>query len=341
MSFLVPEVLVALGVALLPHVAAPPLPVMARQQQQQQRQASAVQNPVFDGADPHAAVFGDRVWIYPTGGSRGRDNFFAWHSPDLVNWTRVGPIFDFEGIAWTKADGRPRHGAWAPCIAFRNGRYYLYYSVGPQDEQHPSRIGVAVSDSPAGPFRDSGQALLTGGDGFEAIDPMVYHDPKGDKWYLYAGGSAGAKLRVFELGDDMGSLKREIEVDTPPQFTEGAFMHDRDGVYYLTYSHGGWRDATYSVHYATGKSPLGPWEYRGAILVSDAKHKGPGHHSIIQNGRTGKWYIVYHRWNAREGDGPYEGSRAVAIEEMTYDENGLIRPIQMTDAGPAAVNAGR
>ena len=298
-----------------------------------------VHNPIFDGADPHAAIIGDRLWIYPTGGSPGRENFFAWQSPDLVTWTRVGPVFDFADAPWVKADGREGHGPWAPCVAVRDGRYYFYYSVGPQDKEHPARLGVAVGDSPAGPFRDLGRPLLTGGNGFEAIDPMVYRDPKDGKWYLYAGGSAGATLRVFELNDDMGSFKREVPVETPPHFTEGAFMHDRDGVYYLTYSHGWWQGASYSVHYATSDTPVGPWTYRGAILVGDETHKGPGHHSIVHNGPTGKWYIVYHRWEGREGDGPYKGSRSVAIEELTYDDRGLINPIRMTDVGPPAVRA--
>ncbi|WP_159317014.1 family 43 glycosylhydrolase, partial [Raoultella terrigena] len=131
---------------------------------------------------------------------------------------------------------------WAPGVATARGKWYLYYSVGPQNPT-PSRIGVAVADRPEGPYRDSGKPLVTGelvrdGRGFEAIDPMVFVDPRSGKAYLYTGGSAGARLRVWELNRDMISLAREVPVAQPPQFTEGAFMHERAGTYYLSYSHG-------------------------------------------------------------------------------------------------------
>jgi hypothetical protein len=288
-------------------------------------------NPIHAGADPQAWVAGKTVWIYPTWSPRGREQFYAFSSTDLQHWQRHGPVLDLEKVGWVKDDGQPWHGAWAPGIIEKNGQYYFYYAVGPQNVT-PSRIGVAVGDNPAGPFADSGKPLLTGGNGFEAIDPMVFTDPKSGKSYLYAGGSAGATLRVFELNADMVSFAREIPVATPTNFTEGAFMHYRNGIYYLSYSHGSWQDSTYSVHYATADSPTGPWTYRGAILTSDATHKGPGHHSFIINPLTGEWLIVYHRWENQTGDGPYHGARQICIDRVEYDVNGLILPIQMTDA---------
>lgn len=288
-------------------------------------------NPVLPGADPHALVLGDTVWIYPTwNDGRPGQRFFAFSSTDLLHWQRHGPVLDFADVAWIGDDGQRRHYAWAPAVLAKDGRWYFYYSVGPQNPT-PSRIGVAVGEGPVGPFRDSGQPLLTGGDGFEAIDPMAFTDPESGRSYLYAGGSAGAKLRVFELNADLVSLAREVPVSTPPQFTEGVFMHFRDGVYYLSYSHGVWREASYSVHYATAESPVGPWRYQGAILTSDATHKGPGHHSFIRCPSTGEWRIVYHRWENQTGDGPYRGSRQICIDRVEYAPDGLIRPITITD----------
>ena len=292
----------------------------------------AAKNPLLAAADPHAVVVGDSVWIYPTFTVNRLPAFYAFTSKDLLKWQQRGPVLRFADVKWINADGNNRHHAWAPCMIEKDGRFYFYYSVGDQ-EVTPSRIGVAVGRSPAGPFIDSGKPLpCTGSKGvFEAIDPMVFTDPKDGKSYFYAGGSNGSKLRVFELNDDMISFRREVEVQTPPQFTEGAFVHERDGKYYLSYSHGGWRDATYSVHYAVGPSPTGPFEYKGAILVSDDRHKGPGHHSFIRS-RDGQWYIVYHRWNARDGNGPYRGGRSVCIDRMEHDADGTIKPIVMTDA---------
>ena len=296
-------------------------------------------NPVMPGADPHALVLGDTVWVYPTWSDERRgERFFAFSSTNLVDWQRHGPVLDFANVGWIKDDGQERHGAWAPGVLVRGGRYYFYYSVGPQNPT-PSRLGVAVGDSPAGPFRDSGQPLLTGGNGFEAIDPMAFVDPRSSKTFLYAGGSAGAKLRVFELNEDLVSFAREVPVETPPQFTEGAFMHERAGRYYLSYSHGSYRHASYSVHYATAESPVGPWTYRGPILTSDATRKGPGHHSFIRHPRTGQWLIVYHRWENQTGDGPYRGARQVCLDPVEYDEQGLIRPITMS-TGPGRAEEG-
>lgn len=282
------------------------------------------------GADPHAITIGQTVWIYPTWG-KGGQQFFAFSSTDLQRWQQHGPVLDFADVGWIKDDGWDVYFAWAPSVIERRGVFYFYYAVGPQ-RQTPARIGVARGDKPAGPFRDAGQPLLTGKKGFEAIDPMVFPDPKSGKYYLYAGGSSGAKLRVFELNEDLLSISHQISTTSPPQFTEGAFMHYANGIYYLSYSHGSWRDTSYSVHYATAPSPTGPWAYQGAILSSDANYKGPGHHSFIQDPANGQWLIVYHRWEKVHGDGPYKGARRIAIERIEYDANGMILPIKMAES---------
>ncbi len=297
-------------------------------------------NPILPGADPHAIVSGETVWIYPTWSDNRQPRFFAFSSTDLVSWQRHGPVLEFKDVAWIEDDGQKVHNAWAPAAVEKNGTWFFYYSVGPQNPT-PSRIGVAVGNGPGGPFRDSGKPLLTGGNGFEAIDPMVFTDPASGKSYLYAGGSAGAKLRIFELNPDMVSLAREISVATPPQFTEGAFMHVRDGRYYLSYSHGNWQGSSYSVHYATAETPTGPWTYRGAILTSDATRKGPGHHSFIRHPKTGEWLIVYHRWENQTGDGPYRGRRQICIDRVEYNPDGQIGPIVMTGGAMAPAGADR
>lgn len=290
---------------------------------------------LFPGADPHALAAEGRYWLYPTGDS---DSLRAWSSYDLESWTPHAPLIHQKDIAWIRDDGARRHHLWAPHMQPANGKYYLYYSVGPQTPT-PSRIGVAVSDSPYGPCLDSGRPLLTGGPGFEAIDPHVFVDPKSGKIYLYAGGSAGSTLRLFELAPDMVSLLREIEVEQPPGFTEAAFMHERDGVYHLSYSHGRWNSASYSVRYAVSSSPTGPWTYQGVILKSDSACKGPGHHSFFQDPKNGLWWIAYARWDGETGEGPYRGDRRqIAIAPVVYSSAGLIEPIRMeADEWPAQV----
>lgn len=291
---------------------------------------------VFAGADPDAAYYQGKYWLYITGQNDiGPKNpvTYAFSSPDLKNWTKSAqPILQFKDVPWIYTDGQDWHGAWAPSIAEKNGKYYYYYSVGPQTDTAPSRMGVGVGSSPLGPFKDSGKALFTGGNGFEAIDPMVFADPKSGKYYMYAGGSAGSKLRVWEMAPDMVNFAREIPVETPAQFTEGSFMHYANGQYYLSYSHGQWNGASYSVHYATAPTPTGPWQYRGPILQSDMTRKGPGHHSFVQDPRSGQWYIVYHRWESQKGGNPFkESERSIAIQPIYYDVTGAIEPIAMND----------
>lgn len=305
---------------------------------------ASAKNPAFPGADPHVSVFGDTYWAYPTHCTDPKAqfhsfDFVAYSSPDLVEWKQSGPILKMEDIDWIDDDGSPDHWLWAPGIAEKNGKYYLYYSVGPQTPT-ASRIGVAVGDSPDGQFKDIGKPLITGGKGFEAIDPMVFEDRDGTA-YLYAGGSAGAKLRVWKLKPNYIELDEEVAVDTPPEFTEGAFMHRIGDTYVLSYSHGGWNNPNYSVHYATSKTPVGPWDYKGAILNSDATHKGTGHHAFFQNPTTGKWYIAYHYWPSTKTEPPLTGQRQCSVQEVTFGKDGSIERVAPSDEGPGASTIGK
>jgi len=298
--------------------------------------SAAFCNPLFDGADPDILIANKTYWIYPTSeGSNDKDCFLAYSSPDLKIWTLRGTILKMKDIAWIGADGAKSHELWAPGIFASRGKYYLYYAVGPQNPT-PSRIGVAVADAPEGPFVDSGKALITGGNGFEAIDPMAFRDPKSGKDFLYCGGSAGSKLRVYELNADLVNIVREVPVETPENFTEGAFMQFHNGTYYLSYSHGKWNDDSYCVCYSVSSSPTGPWKYKGKILESNEEHAGPGHHAFIENPSTGQTYIVYHRWNGAKSSGKMPDNRSIAIDLIEYGKNNEILPVKMTNTGVPA-----
>ncbi len=289
-------------------------------------------NPLFPGADPDVLITDKSYWVYPTGEGHKTDSFYVQQSTDLKQWSSRGPIFNVKDIGWANSDGQPRHDLWAPGIIHANDKYYLYYSLGAPDWTK-SRIGVAVSDTPDGKFKDIGRPLIGSHRGFQAIDPMVFEDPKTGDHLLYAGGAGGAKLRVFKLNPDLVSIEKEIKVDTPKNFTEGAFMHYREGKYYLSYSKGYFFNPDYSVHYASSDSPTGPWTYKGPILQSDSEHLSPGHHAFMQNPKTGDWYIAYHRWNDAAKTGKLPPSRSVAIDKLEYDKNGDILPVKMTNTG--------
>jgi beta-xylosidase len=292
--------------------------------------AAAADSPAplsFDGADPDIAAADGRYYIYPTNAG-DTSRLHVWTSPDLQHWQKGAELIGLDRIGWIGDDGAPRHALWAPDMVAASGRHYLYFSVGPQHPT-PSRIGVATCAGLEGPCADSGKPLVTGGDGFEAIDPAVFVDPASGTPYLYAGGSAGSTLRLWILNPDMVSIAREVPVETPPHFTEGAFMHERDGVYYLSYSSGSYRHDSYQVHYATAPSPVGPWTYRGKILESDARFKGPGHHAFLYDPADGRWHIAYHRWEGQTGPGPYKGRRSVVVQPIAYRADGTIEPFAM------------
>lgn len=287
--------------------------------------AAAPTRALFAGADPDAIVAAGRIWIYPTGDGA---HLRAWSSADRRHW-RQGPVLIArDAIPWIAADGAPVHYLWAPAMVAAGKGYLLYYAVGPQNPT-PSRIGVARCTTPQGPCTDSGAPLLAGGVGFEAIDPAVFVDPRTGTTYLYAGGSAGARLRAWVLKPGGMRIDHEVAIPQPPHFTEGAFVHYRRGVYYLSYSSGRWDHDDYHVEVAMGPGPTGPWRPAGTILAGDACFQGPGHHSFFADPARGGWYIAYHRWEGQAGPGPYRGARRIVVQPIRYRRDGRIAPVRM------------
>lgn len=276
---------------------------------------------LLPGADPHVAFFAGEYWVFRTSTVAETANTLHAYvggapSSEPGDWSVIGPLLTLADVAWIEDDGAPVHYLWAPAVVSREGAYYLYFSVGPQDPT-PSRIGVAVADNPAGPYVDSGAPLLTGGNGFEAIDPMVFVDPATDVPYLYAGGSAGSTLRLFQLRDNLVEIEQEFQIDQPENFTEAPFMHLQNGLYYLSYSNGRWNDDSYSVHYSVAPSPHGPWTYCGVLVETGPEGKGPGHNSFLEDpDDPAVWHFIYHQWDTRFTNPPYSGDRHIVFDEL-------------------------
>lgn len=296
--------------------------------------AQSVNSPVLPGlyADPNIAVFGDTYYIYATtdgtAGWGGKD-FYVWKSGDLVNWTRSAqPFLTLDGangnVPWATGN------AWAPTIIERGGKYYFYFS-GHNASLNRKTIGVAVADSPEGPFTAQPTAMVLNNEAVtsgQAIDPAAFHDPVSGKYYLFWGNGSP----VFaELSDDMLSLKPGTiaAISGLTSFREGTFLNYRDGLYHLTYSIDDTGSENYRVGYATSTSVTGPWTYRGVILAKDLSLgiKGPGHSSIINVPGTDDWYIAYHRFAMPNGDGTH---RETTIDRLTIGADGLFQVVQPT-----------
>ncbi|MFE9644096.1 family 43 glycosylhydrolase [Streptomyces sp. NPDC006365] len=299
--------------------------------------ALEMKSPVLPGlnADPNIVRFGDTFYIYPTtDGFPGWSGtqFKAYSSKDLVHWKDHGVILDLgPDISW--ADSR----AWAPTMEEKNGKYYFYFSA-------DTNIGVAVSDSPTGPFKDPlGKPLVArGAYTGQMIDPAVFTDDDGQS-YLYWG---NGRAYVVPLNDDMVSFDASKVTDiTPSGYNEGTFVIKRKGTYYFMWSENDTRDENYRVAYATGSSPTGPWTKKGVILEKDLSLgiKGPGHHSVVKVPNTDDWYIAYHRFAIPGGDGTH---RETTIDKLEFDSDGLIKkvvptlasidPVTIVRAGPDA-----
>jgi len=316
-------------------------------------------NPVFPGwyADPEGIIFDNEYWIYPTYSDHyqqsDRSEHFtkeqlavrehainqqyliqtfinAFSSKDLTNWEKHSHVLDIKDVAWAS------YSIWAPSIIKANNQYYLFFSANDiQSDAEAGGIGVAVSNKPEGPFKDAlGKPLINEfHNGAQPIDQFVFKDDDGQV-YMYYGG--WRHCNIVKLNKDLlglepfedGEYYKEI---TPENYVEGPFVLKRNGKYYLMWSEGGWMGPDYSVAYAMGDSPLGPFERIGKILQQDSTiARGAGHHSVITIPNTDEHYIVYHR-RPLDTDNPHH--REVCIDKLTFDENGYINPVKMTFEG--------
>ncbi|MFD2570281.1 glycoside hydrolase family 43 protein [Spirosoma soli] len=297
----------------------------------------AAGNPVFPGwyADPEGVIFGKNYWIYPTYSAKYNEQVFfdAFSSPDLKTWTKHPRILDSAAVKWAK------RALWAPAIVEKGGRYFLFFGANDiQSNKELGGIGVAVADNPAGPFKDYlGKPLVDQfHNGAQPIDQFVFKDKDGQYYLIYGGWK---HCNIARLKDDFtgfipfadGTTFREI---TPQNYVEGPIMFIRNGKYYFMWSEGGWTGPDYSVAYAVGSSPFGPFERVGKILQQDPTvATGAGHHSVIQIPGTDEWYIVYHRRPLTETDGNH---RETCIDRLYFDEKGAIKPVKITTVGVEA-----
>lgn len=305
-------------------------------------------------ADPSAHVFDDKIYIYPSHdieagipfddlGSHFAMEDYHVFSLDHPNGEAVdhGVALHVNDVPWAQKQ------MWAPDAAYKNGKYYLYFPAKRPDGIF--QIGVAIGDSPSGPFTPEPEAIK----GSYSIDPAVFRDDDG-KYYMYFGGIWGGQLQWYRnneyhienseplpneraLGPRVALLTEDLKAFAEPvreiiitdedgqpllagdysrRFFEASWMHKYNGKYYFSYSTGD----THFICYAMGDSPYGPFTYKGVVL-----HPVVGwtsHHSIMEF--EGKWYLFYHDSSLSKG---VTHLRSVKMTELTYNEDGTIQPI--------------
>ncbi|MEU4574250.1 family 43 glycosylhydrolase [Nonomuraea sp. NPDC023979] len=299
--------------------------------------AAGADNPIVQTiytADPAPLVHDGRVYVY-TGHDEDGSTYFTmrdwrvYSSSDMANWTDHGSPLSLATFAWADAN------AWAGHVTHRNGRFYWYVPV--RDRASGSMaIGVAVADSPTGPFRDAiGRPLVNNGE----IDPNVLIDDNGQAylywgnprlWYVrlntdmisYSGSPTQIPLTTAGYGTRTGNAAR------PTLYEEAPWVFKRNGLYYNVFAA---ECCSEFIAYSTAPTATGPWTYRGTIMPRQGS-SFTNHAGIVDF--AGGSYFFYHN-GALPGGGGF--TRSVAVEKFTYNADGTIPVINMTTAGPPQI----
>jgi beta-xylosidase len=276
--------------------------------------------------DPTALVVGEELYLYtghdeaPVGKEEYiMNDWLCFSSKNLIEWKEHPVPLKATDFSWASGD------AYASKVIERNGLYYWYVSVS-HSHKEGKAIAVAVSDHPAGPFRDAiGKALIThdmlpGAESEKAnLDPCVLIDDD-DTAYIFWGNGLCYFAR---LGDSLLELDGDIQIINVPEFEEGSHIHKRNGWYYLSYGYG----VPEKVGYAMSRNINGPWEFKGILndIVENCETNRP---CIIDF--KGASYFIYHNGALHDGS---SHRRSVCIDYLHYNNDGTIQKVIMTSKG--------
>jgi hypothetical protein len=268
-------------------------------------------------ADPAPMVYNDTVFLYTSHDEDDATGFkmFNWMlytSTDMVNWTDHGIIASLQTFSWST-----NNGAWAPQCVYKKGKFYLYCPVAQKNGS--MAIGVAVSDSPYGPFTDPlGKPLIA--NSRDDIDPTVFIDDDGQA-YLYWG---NPNCFYVKLNEDMISYSGSIvKIDSKPaNYQEGPWFWKRNGHYFLAYAS---TCCPEGVGYAMSNSPAGPWEYKGMIM--DPNKASSGNHPGIIDYKGNSYVFGFNYALLWAQTSTHYERRSICLEKMTYNADGTIQKL--------------
>lgn len=264
-------------------------------------------NIVENAADPDILYHEGVYYMYVTGAG-----YPVYKSTDLANWEQVG--FSLPEVSWNV----DKQNMWAPDVEYVNGKFYMAVTLG------EAGFGMAVSDSPEGPFVCAGdEPFLT-----NTIDGHIFVDDDGRIYLYYTSWCDGRAYGIWgvEMQSDCLTPKWETEklIFTPTEpwestkdmggVVEAPFMLKKDGTYFLLYS-GSHYLANYAVGYATSTNPLEGFvkNANSPIMVGNGLVSGTGHCSIVTS-PSGKMAMVYHVHHSPE----WAFFRHVAIDPIRF-----------------------
>lgn len=284
-------------------------------------------------ADPAALVYHGTVYLY-TGHDEAppnqyryvMSNWLCFSSTDMVHWEQHPSPLAVKDFAWASKD------AWAGQVIDHAGKFYWYVPM-THGTVHGFSIGVGVSDSPTGPFKDARGSALVISDmtpnpkneagqtvTWDDIDPTVFTDDDGQTYLCWG----NTRCYFAKLKPNMTELDGGITtIEGLPHYTEAPWLHKHNGLYYLSFA-AGFPERT---AYATAPKITGPWTYRG-VIKELAGNCNTNHHAIIEF--KGRSYFIYHNGGTPKGDSFH---RSVCIEYLDYNPDGTIKPVVETQAG--------
>lgn len=288
-----------------------------------------INNPISERwyADPEARFYNGEYWIYVTNSLpfHEQKNLDALHSTDLVHWERCENIIDMSGFPGD------RFAVWAPTVVEKNDKYYLIFACNNiHCDDDLGGLEIAVSDSPAGPFKAYTDTLVgTFINEAQPIDAHLFKDDDGTIYLLYGG---WRRCNIGVMNETMdgfvplenGELFKEI---TPPDYVEAPCIMKRNGKYCFMWSSGNWGDGTYNVRYAVSDNIFDGYSECKSILKSDPNvATGPGHNGFLYIPGEDRYLMVYHRHKLGETDC---NARYLCIDKMELDGDEIM-PIKMT-----------
>ena len=298
-------------------------------------ETAKAENPIVQTSftpDPAPVVFGDELYVFTGCDRDGQNSFYTmtgWQcfsTKDMKNWTDHGRILEDSTFSWCN-----KNDAWASQCIERNGKYYFYFtSTSPTGGGR--EIGVAVADSPEGPYKDVLKKPLCGPN-WEYIDPTVIIDDDGQAWLMFG----NPKCYYVKLKEDMVTLDGPIQsfnlsLNPGTKYTEGPWIYKHNNLYYLVFASMVDGFGGESISYCTGPTVTGPWTHRGTI------HEGSNcfttHGGIIDY--KDHSYSFYHMSGIPGGS---SFNRSAACEEFTYNSDGTIPALKSTKTGPAQIEA--
>mgnify|MGYP006364381089 FL=1 len=289
-------------------------------------------------ADPATLVHNGRLYVYvghdeyyegQDGASGGKEfNITEWlcySTDDMKTWTDHGVVLKPTDFVWGEGE------AWASQVIEKDGKFYYYTTAQGTQPVYGKAVGVAVSDSPTGPFVDPiGKPLVSddmtdnGARGWwNDIDPTALIDQNGQTWLCWGNGTCF----MAKLKPNMIELDGEIKVIDLPGYVEGPYLHYRNGIYYLTYAGMG-KNFSENIQYATATSMEGPWTPQGE-LTGAAENSFTIHPAVVEY--KDKWYLFYHNATLElDGIKGAIGRRSVCFDELHYNEDGTMQYVEQT-----------